>query len=135
MDNENTAGQTATAEDAVNHPSHYTAYNGLEVIDLTEQMNFNRGNAVKYISRAGLKDKSKEIEDLEKAAWYINREIDRLKKEIPVEEPDFYYRCPGCDSVLVKEAPSINFRCMNGCGVMSHGSWYYHGRIPKTVGK
>lgn len=66
--------------DSVNHPSHYTAYKGFEVIDLTEQMNFNRGNAVKYIARAGLKDKSKEVEDLEKAAWYIKREIERLSK-------------------------------------------------------
>ena len=68
--------------DNVNHPSHYTAYNGLEIIDLTEQMNFNRGNAVKYIARAGLKGAGdKEIEDLEKAAWYINREIQRLRDE------------------------------------------------------
>lgn len=68
--------------DPVNHPSHYTAYNGLEIIDLTEQMNFNRGNAVKYIARAGLKTQgATEIEDLKKAAWYINREIARLEKE------------------------------------------------------
>jgi len=66
--------------DPVNHPSHYTAYKGLEIIDLTEQMNFNKGNAVKYIARAGLKGgPEKEIEDLEKARWYISREIDRLK--------------------------------------------------------
>ena len=65
-------------EDAVNHPSHYTAYKGLEVIDLTEQMNFNRGNAVKYICRAGLKDPATEIQDLEKAVWYLNRELSRL---------------------------------------------------------
>lgn len=64
--------------DAVNHPSHYTAY-PVEVIQLTEQMNFCKGNAVKYIARAGLKDPSKEIEDLEKARWYINREIERLE--------------------------------------------------------
>ena len=64
--------------DPVNHPSRYTAYNGLEVIDLTEQMNFNKGNAVKYIARSGFK--SNEIEDLEKAAWYIAREISRVKK-------------------------------------------------------
>ena len=50
----------------------------MEVIDLTEQMNFNRGNAVKYIARSGFK--SSEIEDLEKAAWYIAREISRVKK-------------------------------------------------------
>lgn len=66
-------------EDNINHPSHYTSYKGVEIIDLTEQMNFNRGNAVKYIARAGLKDPSKEIEDLQKAAWYVNREIERLK--------------------------------------------------------
>ena len=46
----------ADKHDPVNSPAHYTAYKGLEVIDLTEQMNFNRGNAVKYICRAGLKD-------------------------------------------------------------------------------
>lgn len=66
--------------DSVNHPAHYTAYKGVEVIDLTEQMNFNRGNAVKYIARAGLKDPSKEKEDLEKALWYIKREIARIEK-------------------------------------------------------
>ncbi|HOU67145.1 MAG TPA: DUF3310 domain-containing protein [Paludibacteraceae bacterium] len=67
--------------DPVNHPAHYTAYKGLEIIDLTEQMNFNRGNAVKYITRAGLKDKAHELEDLEKAIWYTQREIQRIKKE------------------------------------------------------
>lgn len=68
------------SNDPVNHPSHYTAY-PVEVIELTEWMNFCRGNAVKYIARAGIKSKEHEIEDLEKAAWYINREIARLKKE------------------------------------------------------
>jgi len=66
--------------DPVNHPSHYTAYKNIEVIDLTEQMNFNKGNAVKYIARAGLKDPEKEIEDLEKAIWFIQREIKRISK-------------------------------------------------------
>lgn len=65
--------------DPVNHPSHYTQYKGVEVIQLTEQMNFNRGNAVKYIARAGFKDPDKEIEDLEKALWYLAREIERKK--------------------------------------------------------
>lgn len=67
------------SNDAVDHPAHYTAYAGIEVIQLTEQMNFCRGNAVKYIARAGLKDADKEIEDLEKARWYIEREIDRIR--------------------------------------------------------
>lgn len=67
-------------DDPVNHPSHYTQYKGLEIIDLTEQMNFCRGNAVKYIARAGLKNPETELEDLKKARWYISREIERLKK-------------------------------------------------------
>ncbi|MBB5748570.1 DUF3310 domain-containing protein [Micrococcus sp. TA1] len=65
--------------DNVNSPAHYTTY-PVEVIELTECMNFNRGNAVKYIARAGLKDPAKEIEDLMKARWYISREIDRMEK-------------------------------------------------------
>ena len=66
------------ANGEVNSPAHYTAYEGLEVVQLTEQMNFNRGNAVKYIARAGLKSYDTEIQDLEKAVWYLNREIARL---------------------------------------------------------
>lgn len=76
----NTLWDKQKKDDPVNHPSHYTAYKGLEIIDLTEQMNFNRGNAVKYIARAGLKNPETELQDLEKAQWYISREIDRLKK-------------------------------------------------------
>ena len=69
-------------DDKVNHPSHYTS-GKIEVIDFIEDQNFNypRGNAIKYICRAGKKDKSKETEDLEKAIWYLNREIKRLNKE------------------------------------------------------
>lgn len=67
--------------DIVNHPSHYTD-GKIEVIDFIEDkgLNFHRGNAVKYIARAGKKDPAKEIEDLKKAAWYINREINRLER-------------------------------------------------------
>ena len=67
--------------DIINHPSHYTD-GKIEVIDFIEekQLNFHRGNAIKYIARAGKKNKEKEIEDLEKAVWYINREIQRLEK-------------------------------------------------------
>lgn len=56
------------AEDKVNHPSHYTS-GKIEVIDFIEDQKFNyhKGNAIKYICRAGKKDKSKEVEDLEKA--------------------------------------------------------------------
>ena len=67
--------------DNVNHPSHYTD-GKIEVIDFIEDknLNYHRGNAIKYIARAGKKDSSKEIEDLQKALWYINREIERLEK-------------------------------------------------------
>lgn len=69
-------------EDAVNHPSHYADgwSNGAEIIDITEHLNFCRGNAIKYIARAGRKDPDKEIEDLQKAAFYIQREIERLSE-------------------------------------------------------
>ena len=66
--------------DNVNHPAHYKMGNGCEVIDITENLNFCRGNAVKYLCRAGSKDPEKEVEDLEKAKWYVEREIQRLKK-------------------------------------------------------
>lgn len=67
--------------DNVNHPSHYID-GKIEVIDFIEDkgLNFHRGNAVKHIARAGKKDPNKEIEDLQKAAWYLNREIMRLEK-------------------------------------------------------
>lgn len=65
--------------DPVMSPSHYTAY-PVEVIELTEHLNFCRGNAVKYIARAGLKGgPADEIQDLEKSRWYIDREIARMK--------------------------------------------------------
>ena len=79
--------------DSVNHPSHYTS-GKIEVIDFIEDkhLNFNRGNAVKYISRAGKKDANAEIDDLRKAKWYIEREIKRLSKshkEIVSHDNDF----------------------------------------------
>lgn len=62
--------------DAVNHPKHYTAHpSGVECIQVTEHMGFNLGNAVKYIWRAD--EKGNAIEDLRKAAWYVEREIQR----------------------------------------------------------
>ena len=65
--------------DPVNHPSHYTKHpSGIECIQVTEHMNFNLGNAVKYIWRC--QDKNG-IEDLEKAIWYIKREIERLNRD------------------------------------------------------
>lgn len=70
--------------DNVNHPAHYTD-GKIEVISFIEDknLNFHRGNAVKYIARAGKKDPEKEVEDLRKAVWYLNREIKRLTGENP----------------------------------------------------
>lgn len=63
--------------DLVNHPPHYTNHpSGIECIQITEHMNFCLGNALKYIWRADLKNG---VEDLEKAEWYIKREIARRK--------------------------------------------------------
>ena len=62
--------------DVVNHPPHYTAHpSGVECIQVTEHMNFCLGNAIKYIWRSDLKHDA--IEDLKKAVWYVNREIER----------------------------------------------------------
>ena len=69
---------SAVGPDPVNSPAHYTNHpSGIECIEVTEHMNFCRGNAIKYIWRAG--EKGDEIEDLQKARWYIDREIKRLK--------------------------------------------------------
>ena len=65
--------------DPVNHPKHYTEHpSGVECIQITEHMNFCLGNAMKYIWRADLKGG---IEDLQKAAWYIDREIKRRQTD------------------------------------------------------
>lgn len=72
-----------TKDNPVSHPSHYTDGN-IEVIDYIEDknFNFNLGNVVKYVSRAGKKDVNKTIEDLKKASWYLNREISNLEKNV-----------------------------------------------------
>jgi hypothetical protein len=68
--------------DPVNNPSHYTDGN-IEVIDFIEDknFNFNLGNTIRHIARAGKKNGSTLIQDLEKAQWYLNREITNLKKK------------------------------------------------------
>ena len=74
--------------DMVNHPKHYTSHpSGIECIEITRHYCFSIGNAIKYLWRAGLKaeqgmqDRQKEIQDLEKAIWYINERIKQLKGE------------------------------------------------------
>lgn len=64
-------------EDTIN-PSHYRSHpSGIECIQVTQSMSFCLGNAVKYIWRADLKNNDGGVEDLKKAAWYINRELNR----------------------------------------------------------
>jgi hypothetical protein len=66
--------------DQVNHPLHYTSDpSGVECIQITRHRNFNVGNAFKYLWRAGIKDDQRQIEDLQKAIFYINDEINRLE--------------------------------------------------------
>ena len=65
--------------DAVNSPHHYTrSPSGIETIDITEHLNFCMGNAIKYIMRSDYKGEKKQ--DLEKASWYLQRELDRIDK-------------------------------------------------------
>lgn len=75
--------------DNVNHPSHYTWLKdkcGIEVIDITRHLDFDTGNAIKYLLRAGHKEdasmeqREKTIEDLRKAVWYINDKIKMLNE-------------------------------------------------------
>lgn len=78
--------EISVAHDPITHPAHYTSHpSGIECITITEHMNFCVGNAIKYLWRAGHKNSSTErnssteLEDLKKAHWYINREIQRLQ--------------------------------------------------------
>jgi len=66
-------------DDNINHPKHYTVGN-LEVIDIIEdaKLGYHLGNTIKYILRH--EHKNKPIEDLEKARWYLDRYINKLKK-------------------------------------------------------
>lgn len=66
--------------DPVNHPPHYTSDpSGVECIQITQHRNFCIGNAIKYLWRAGLKDSAPQVQDLQKAVWYINQEIERIQ--------------------------------------------------------
>lgn len=68
--------------DPVNHPSHYTTHpSGVECIDVAEHFGFCVGNCIKYLWRAGLKEGADELQDLKKAQWYLNREIERREKK------------------------------------------------------
>lgn len=64
--------------DSVNHPKHYTQF-PVEVIEITEHLNFCLGNVVKYVCRADFK--GSKLQDLKKARWYLEREIARLESD------------------------------------------------------
>lgn len=65
--------------DNINHPPHYCSHpSGVECIQITEHMSFNLGNAIKYLWRAD--EKGAPLDDLRKAAWYIQREIAKREK-------------------------------------------------------
>lgn len=99
---------TKTTHDAVNHPSHYTQY-PVEVIELTRHMTFNRGNAVKYVARAGFKGgPEKELEDIDKAIWYLNDERELVRKKLEEKkEPQFHvHQSSDLDDYTLAEAAS-----------------------------
>lgn len=76
----NTEITQQTIKTAVDHPQHYQTQNGLEVIDVIEafDLGFNLGNVIKYVLRCGKKDL--DVQELEKAKWYLEREIKNRKK-------------------------------------------------------
>ena len=78
-----------SSNDPVNNPKHYTDHpSGIECIQITEHMGFCLGNAIKYIWRADLKNDA--IEDLEKAKWYIERELAKRRK--PEQDSDKWWK-------------------------------------------
>jgi len=76
--------KTWEKKESVNHPDHYggadNVYEAIKVIDAWS-LGFALGNTVKYISRAGKKDQSKELEDLKKALWYLQHHINKLENK------------------------------------------------------
>ena len=100
--------------DQVNHPKHYTSDpSGIECIDITRHRNFNIGNAIKYLWRAGLKEDKdrklidKQVEDLNKAVWYLVDEIHRLGGRCTVKT-DSINTCLPIDNESIIDA-SLNY--------------------------
>ncbi len=102
--------------DMVNHPPHYTSDpSGVECIDIVRHRNYNIGNAIKYLWRAGIKNEDKHIEDLKKAIFYISDEIKRLE-EISGKDKESYksvrssvYSSPIGDSTGRRSDPAWRF--------------------------
>lgn len=101
--------------DQVNHPKHYTSDpSGIECIDVTRHRNFNIGNTIKYLWRAGLKEDKdrklidKQVEDLNKAVWYLVDEIHRLGGRCTVKTDSINTCLPIDDESIIETA--MNFR-------------------------
>lgn len=106
--------------DQVNHPKHYTSDpSGIECIDITRHRNFNIGNAIKYLWRAGLKEDKdrklidKQIEDLNKAIWYLVDEIHRLGGRCTVKT-DSINTCLPIDNESIIDATLNYHEKING---------------------
>lgn len=106
--------------DQVNHPKHYTSDpSGIECIDITRHRNFNIGNAIKYLWRAGLKEDKdrkiidKQIEDLNKAIWYLVDEIHRLGGRCTVKT-DSINTCLPIDNESIIDAALNYHEKING---------------------
>lgn len=104
----------------VNHPKHYTSDpSGIECIDITRHRNFNIGNAIKYLWRAGLKEDKdrklidKQIEDLNKAVWYLVDEIHRLGGRCTVKT-DSINTCLPIDNESIIDAALNYHEKING---------------------
>lgn len=91
-------------EDNVNHPKHYTSHpSGVECITITEHMSFLRGNALKYLWRA---DEKNGLEDLKKAAWYLNREIEKQEPKGALLSPTRPMLVQNSVGDVVRDAPA-----------------------------
>lgn len=108
----------------VTHPSHYNS-GKIEVIEAIEdwKLCYHLGNSVKYIARAGKKDPSKEIEDLEKAAWYLKRKIEKLtaaKQNREAVRPNDMNPYVGADPALPGSEKTV-FSATNAFLSVRHG--------------
>lgn len=106
--------------DQINHPKHYTSDpSGIECIDVTRHRNFNIGNAIKYLWRAGLKEDKdrklidKQVEDLNKAVWYLIDEIHRLDGRCTVKT-DSINTCLPIDNESIIDAALNYHEKING---------------------
>lgn len=106
--------------DQVNHPKHYTSDpSGIECIDITRHRNFNIGNAIKYLWRSGLKEDKdrklidKQVEDLNKAVWYLIDEIHRLGGRCTVKT-DSINTCLPIDNESIIDAALNYHENING---------------------